>query len=175
MSLLTATHCELGTDDIILQGKGGSPDVTLTINRRVRDGYDHTIMYVSSTQVPGYNFTQFATVDLSHKFDFGQDVFIIGNPYSFSELFRKGYVAGAKSYSSNLGNDITEILIDMNVGGGDSGAAVFDVNGNILGVVGGIEIQGTADISDQYKMSYMLALNFTDEQIKEAVSYGGKK
>jgi hypothetical protein len=174
-ALLTATHCELGTDEIALQGKGGKPDVDLKIDGRIRDGYDHTILLISPTYLAGYKFTTFAAVDLLHKFDFGQDVFFIGNPRGFSELFRKGYVAGSATYTSALGENVPEILIDINVGHGDSGAAIFDSNGAVIGVVAGIEVHGTADEGSQYKMPYALALNFTDGQIKEAVAYGTTK
>jgi len=169
-ALLTATHCELPSDQLMLQGKGSNPDITVTIDKQIRDGSDHTILLIS-----GYKFPSFVPVDLEHKFDFGQDVFFIGNPRGFSELFRKGYVAGSATYTSALGENVPEILIDINVGHGDSGAAIFDSNGAVIGVVAGIEVHGTADEGSQYKMPYALALNFTDGQIKEAVAYGTTK
>jgi hypothetical protein len=175
LALLTATHCELGTDEITLQGKGGSPDVDLKIDRRVRDGYDHTILYVSPTYLAGYTFTNVATVEPDYRAALGQGVFVIGNPHGFSEIFRKGYIAGAESYD-NGGESIPEILVDIHVGPGDSGAAIFDEFGNVIGVVAGIEVHGdAADVADQYRMPYALSLNFTVGQLKEAASYGAKK
>ena len=174
-ALLTATHCELGTDEITLHGKGGAPDVDLKIDGRIRDGYDHTILLISPIYLAGYKFTAIANVDLEHKFDIGQDVFIIGNPRGFSELFRKGYVSGSDTYTSALVESVPEILVDINVGPGDSGAAIFNENGVVIGVISGIEVHGTVDAGNQYKMPYALALNFTAGQIQEAVSYGVKK
>ncbi len=175
LALLTATHCELGTDEIVIQGKDGAPDVDLKIERVVRDNYDHTIMYVSPIALAGYVFPAFASVDLAHKFGRGDDVFLIGNPHGFSNIFRKGYVSGSTLCDGLNQESIPEILIDVNVGEGDSGAGIFDSNGVLIGVVTGIEVHGAADESTAYKMPYALVLNFTPGQIQEAASYGVKK
>ena len=131
---VTAAHCELGTDEIVLQGKDDAPDVDLKIERAVRDGYDHTIMYVSPIDLAGYVFPFFAPVDLVHKFVRGEDVFLIGNPHGFSNIFRKGYVAGYTLCDGLNQESIPEILIDVRVGEGDSGAGIFDGNGNLIGL-----------------------------------------
>ena len=134
LALLTATHCELGTDEIVLQGKDGAPDVDLKIERVVRDGYDHTIMYVSPIALAGYVFPAFASVDLAHKFGRGDDVFLIGNPHGFSNIFRKGYVSGATLCDGLNQESIPEILIDVNVGEGDSVRASLTAMACLLGL-----------------------------------------
>ena len=174
-ALLTATHCELGTDEISLQGKDGAPDVSLKIDRTIRDGYDHTIFLVSPTYLAGYKFTDFAPIALSHKFYRGDDIFLIGNPRGFSSLLRKGYISGSTTCDSLSTESIPEILMGIDVGHGDSGAGIFDDNGNLIGVVAGIEVHGTVDDGTQYKVPYALILNFTDGQLQEAASYGVKK
>lgn len=173
-ALLTATHCELGTGEITLQGKDDAPDTKLKVDREIRDDADHTILFVSSVDQSGFVFPAFASVDVSHKFGFGQDIFFIGNPHGFSNVFRKGYVAGHTVCTTPLGDSIPEILLETHVGEGDSGAGIFDETGTLIGVVAGIEVHGVGEPSE-FRMPYILALDFTAVQIKDALSYGAKK
>jgi hypothetical protein len=170
-ALLTATHCELPSNQLTLQGKGNNPDITVIIDKQIRDGSDHTILLIS-----GYKFLSYALVDLEHKFDFGQDVFIIGNPHGFSNVFRRGYVAGSSSFSGFTEGIIPEVLLEIHTGEGDSGAAMFDANGTVIGLIDGNDIHGNSlDDPQRFVMSYALVFTLTPDQIKEAVAYSTVK
>lgn len=58
----------------------------------------------------------------------GATVYYWGNPVGLPDVYRRGYVAGY-----NQGR----ILVDIEIGQGDSGAAVFDEHGRVVGVVSG--------------------------------------
>lgn len=57
----------------------------------------------------------------------GDAVFVFGNPAGQRDVFRRGYVVDAG----------TALAIDMRVGQGDSGAAVFNERGQVVGIVTG--------------------------------------
>jgi hypothetical protein len=55
-------------------------------------------------------------------------VYYWGNPLGMPDIVRYGYIAGFLN---------GQILVDVEVGKGDSGAAVFDRDGRVIGVVSG--------------------------------------
>lgn len=58
----------------------------------------------------------------------GDELFFVGNPGEGRRLLRRGYVSGFQ---------LGWIVVDINVGKGDSGSAVFNDRGQIVGVVSG--------------------------------------
>src|SRR5690348_5645490 len=78
-ALLTATHCELGTDEVSVDDK--DPVKIIGI---VRDGMDHTIYTVDMT------FADYTTVSFRSP-EVGEDVYMFGNPKGIEDVFRKGY------------------------------------------------------------------------------------
>jgi len=58
----------------------------------------------------------------------GDPIYYWGNPSGMPDIVRYGYIAGFLN---------GQILVDVEVGKGDSGAAVFDRYGRVIGVVSG--------------------------------------
>lgn len=58
----------------------------------------------------------------------GDPIYYWGNPSGMPDIVRYGYIAGFID---------GRILVDVEVGKGDSGAAVFDRDGRVIGVVSG--------------------------------------
>jgi len=58
----------------------------------------------------------------------GDPIYYWGNPSGMPDIVRYGYIAGFLD---------GQILVDVEVGKGDSGAAVFDRDGRVIGVVSG--------------------------------------
>ena len=157
-ALLTAAHCELGVDDIAVD----NPDHAIKIVRVVRDGADHTIYYLDTT------FATFAPINTATP-GIGDDVFMIAGPAEFTNVFRRGYVA--KVVVDMFDNQVL-LLYDLNGFHGDSGAGLFNDNGELTGVLtAGLVLDKTSEkTTDEMSAKFMtgLALRFTPAQLLEA-------
>ncbi len=72
----------------------------------------------------------------SEKLVQGQDVFIIGNPASLPNSVSKGVVSYLNRSISTDGYIYQDVIqTDTSVNGGNSGGGMFDVNGNLVGIV----------------------------------------
>lgn len=167
-ALLTATHCELSTDALFIQGEDGQAVRELSVIKRIRDGNDHTIMFVS-----GGTFPSFSAVEFDYQFQIGENIFIIGNPATFKQLVRKGCIAGLGQgeSSSIMDQPLLEVFLDLRVGEGDSGAAVYNNIGKVIGVVTGIEVRGSTEKGSEYSIPFSLHIMFTVDQLKEAATF----
>lgn len=120
-ALLTATHCELGSDKVIVDGS------EYLIAQRIRDENDHTI-YV----LPAANFTdtlQFANREPVE----GERVRAWGYPGGRPDIvYKEGSFTGVEQ---TLFDDDAGWKFVLPVFGGDSGAAILDDEGKILSVV----------------------------------------
>lgn len=110
-AILTATHCF----DAQLEG--------LTVARRIDDGDDHTLLVVAQTFKARAEFAPMPKL--------GARIHITANPGELRGIYAAGVVAG--SYKGDT-------LLEMPIFYGDSGAAVFDGNGRIVGMVSGIRV-----------------------------------
>lgn len=155
-ALLTASHCEMPDDELLIQE--GSIDTQIV--GRLRDGSDHTIYLVTAT------FENYALVNQSDRLEQSEEVFLFGNPGDWHDIYRRGYVAGRYR---------NEILFDFPVFHGDSGAAVFNASGEIVGVLTGQQRQQTDDESDNIKLAFSFRLSFSDAQLAQAKSFTPKQ
>lgn len=185
-ALLTDSHCEQPSDTLyvldhfptkkaVAQSDEGAPDskwqiksyygdgpgntTKATIVKIIRDGGDHSIYLVS-----GITFDSYSNIELDHTFTMGENVFMIGNPKSLTDIYRQGYYAGLYD------GFVTKYLVfDMLVDHGDSGASVFDKKtGNIVTTISGKDDEGKV-----LELSYKFT--FTKEQINAAVNFDPKK
>lgn len=151
-ALLTATHCENPTDDLEVDHH------PLQIMKRLRDGNDHTIYIMANTFFP-------VTVNVDEtELSEGDDVFIIGNPTGYRKILRKGTFSGIyyADEPAEDGQDHRELIYDLNIGVGDSGAAVFDSKGDVTGVISMMVSK------DGFRLSQCFPLAFTQAQLDEA-------
>lgn len=140
-TILTATHC-LNPGDKSFKFDGEIAGIV----KRFDDGNDHTLLLTDMTA------TYFAVFGSPPKQ--GDDIFYWGNPRSLpGDILRRGYIAGY---------DRDATVYDVHGLFGDSGAAIFDKNGKIIGVISYI----TQDETFSMMGSYPLA--FTREQVIEA-------
>jgi hypothetical protein len=147
-SLLTATHCELGTDLLFIDANA-TPTKILTI---LRDGHDHSIFIVS-----GF-FTDYVPLDREAILEPGDSYFMWGNPESLRNNLRVGHFTGADAATKALP---VKLLFDFRAYPGDSGAGIFDAKGNLIGVLTGTLYDGK--ILD---MPFAFPLAFTKEQLQ---------
>lgn len=142
-ALLTATHCELPTDVLSIRYQNRPA----TIVARIRDGNDHTIYLLKNV-----TFLDYVDVSLSDPLEQGEEVCVWGNPGTWSDQFRKGYVTGIKKVGTSLGAFLSGeppeppmILFDLPAWRGDSGSAILNSDGKVIAVLSTGEIQSIKD------------------------------
>jgi hypothetical protein len=160
-ALLTASHCEVSSDEILVDNKNAN------VAGILRDGADHSIVYVDIT------FPQWAVI--SEELPCVADhVFIFGNPGDVQDVYREGYVASIKSGEVvPFGKLEMVVYFDLNGFRGDSGAAVFDKKGEIVGVVSTLVVQFQPYEKENVQMKLMggLIFQFTPEQLLATASW----
>lgn len=117
--ILTASHC---FDSGVLLTVNNEPVTVITYRT---DGADHTLLVVDK------QFKAWAKVSKSPLAQ-GDKVFMHGNPRGGRDFFRRGYVVSVADV----------LLLDMPVGEGDSGAALFNEKGEVIGMLSGYAVSG---------------------------------
>jgi hypothetical protein len=150
--LLTASHCEAPTEDITVDGQDAK------IDHIVRDGLDHSLLFLT-----GITFEDIATVDVGTFGMIGDEIAIVGQPADFLFLFRRGTVAGLED---NGKTKPPLLFYDFNGFFGDSGAAVFNKDHKIIGIISIIRERH----QDTYQIKIMggYPLMFTQAQMDDA-------
>lgn len=143
--VMTAKHCiERGTDGLIIGGR------TVVVTNVEEDKYDAVILTTD------LYFTHIAKFGPRPKQ--GHVVFSHGNPSSTPDILLVGRVAGwVHSYFG-----IPDVmLLDRNDWYGCSGAAVFDTDGRIVGIVNALFPWP----NDGWRLTAVYPLTFTKEQL----------
>lgn len=170
-AILTATHCEQTTDVINIRGI----EKPANILGRVRDSFDHSILYVDAT------FEDYATVLTGAPLTPGTDVFVWGSPSNWYQLLRKGYIAGidrdngALSFFNISRPDI--YLFDFQAYPGDSGAAIYNNDGQIVAVISMVadrEIHAPNGYTVRIQLTCAFAFGFTAETWESARKWSSR-
>jgi hypothetical protein len=164
-AILTATHCELPTDELHIRGFAAP----VSILGRVRDKFDHSILYVDAT------FTDYVTVSSNDTLPIGTDVFVWGSPSNWFQILRKGYVAGIDHDDNPLFQTRPDfILFDFQAYPGDSGAAIFNDAGQIVAVVSMVterEVKGQSGIAARIQFTVAIPFGFTPQTWEAACKW----
>lgn len=166
-ALLTASHCEEPTDALYIRGIADNP---VEIVGKIRDEQDHTIYLLK-----GVTFADYVEV-APDKFEQGENVFTFGNPGKWQDIYQRGYVVGIlvdNSMEAALGGgDPDELLFDLQVFPGQSGAGVFSPEGKLIAVISSDRIQ----VKDEEGIAFGSAfrLNFKSEDIARALSFSAE-
>jgi S1-C subfamily serine protease len=113
--ILTATHCIRVGVPLRIDGK----EVDYTVQQN--DGRDHVVLTVTEIR------KVYARIGEAPKT--GDIVFIWGQPLGLENILRYGRVAGKRG---------RDYLFDINAIQGDSGAAIFNRRGEIVGIVSAV-------------------------------------
>ena len=76
------------------------------------------------------------TIGDSDKVQVGDEIFVIGAPYGISQTLSVGHLSGRHRMPSNESTTSVEFLqTDAAINTGNSGGPMFDIDGNIIGIV----------------------------------------
>jgi len=80
-----------------------------------------------------------ATLGDSDKMEVGDQVFVIGAPYGISQTLSVGHLSGRHRLNTNNQSSAVEFLqTDAAINTGNSGGPMFDMQGNVIGIVSSI-------------------------------------
>jgi hypothetical protein len=151
-ALLTAQHCDLAGATVRLDGSKEDHQIV----EKEYDGHDHMILIVD-----GVYFDD--KIDYHpHQVTQGQQVYFWGNPQGIHDQYREGIATGMVAFDGDeLVHDGTPVqLFMMDTQPGDSGSAIFNTDGDLVGIV-------TYGVFDgMFAGSY--SLNFSKQQIQRA-------
>jgi V8-like Glu-specific endopeptidase len=156
-ALLTATHCELPSEVLYIRHIGQAD-----ISARIRDDQDHTILLLK-----GVTFADYVSVDQT-SINVTDDIFTIGNPGEWEDVFQKGYVAGLLVSET----DIPVVLIDIQAFPGESGAGIFNTDGVLVDVLSGDKHQTHDGMTIDLGAAYLLA--FKPEDLARAKTFSAE-
>lgn len=142
--ILSARHCfAVAAGKFKVNGVEGAYKVIAA------DGRDHVLVRVTQPQL------RVARMSLD-KPKQGDVIRVWGNPNGLEDVFRVGRVAHVAKDGA--------LVIDGNLYRGDSGAALFNKRGRIVGVVSGMVQR------ESFRVGICFPLTFTDKQWREALT-----
>lgn len=97
----------------------------------------------------------------------GQDVCAIGNPSNLEKTMTRGIISGLNRYSDSNGYALSSIQVDAAINPGNSGGGLFDMYGNVVGIV-------NAKIVSTYSENLGLAITINEAKpvISDLLTYG---
>jgi len=157
-AILTAAHCfEKGTE---ILGVNAYP--AHEVGKRIADNNEHVIFFVNVT------FARWAELRAGARMIAGQRVRMIGHPKGVLwSIHREGVVGGDVVFDDCTTfipgrKQCVVTLFDMNTAKGDSGAAIFDEAGRIVGVN-----TGWRNFGGDWLMRVALPLQFNARQLEQ--------
>lgn len=114
----------------------------------------------------------YATLGDSDALKVGQDVCAIGNPgitgdIMFEHTMTKGIVSGLNRVSLSEGYSLSLIQTDTAINSGNSGGGLFDMYGNVIGVV------NSKIITENYEgIGFALTINEAKPIMEDLLNYG---
>lgn len=149
-TLLTAAHCDSPSGVVMVDGE------LAVITGKVFDGNDHELMIVDKTF---RHFARFAET----KVKIGQRVWIRGNPKGIPNMLREGIFSGSFKVTAPVPGIMDGVyfihMYNLNSTGGDSGAAVFNNNGEIVDVV------SVSYLDENFHLMGAFELNFKETDL----------
>ncbi len=113
-----------------------------------------------------------ATIGDSDTLKVGQDVCALGNPgvtgdVMFEHTLTKGIISGLNRVSLSEGYSLSLIQTDTAINSGNSGGGLFDMYGNVIGVV------NSKIVTDTYEgIGFALTINEAKPIMEDLLSYG---
>ena len=135
--VLTAAHVVQTADAALVEFSDGQDSIARVIASDVRSD----VALLQLQQLP--KGIAPATLGDSDKVEVGDQIFVIGAPYGISQTLTAGHVSGRRQLDKEgESHPYLEFLqTDAAVNGGNSGSPMFDMNGQVVGIVSTIMSQ----------------------------------
>ena len=103
----------------------------------------------------------------SDKLRLGDDVIAIGNPLGFETSISKGIISGLNRQVDSDRRALTSIQTDTPINSGNSGGALFNTYGEVVGVVNEKLVAGYAE-----NMGFAITINEAKDVIEDLIDQG---
>lgn len=103
----------------------------------------------------------------SDKLHVGDDCFAIGNPFGLETSVSKGIISGLKRQISTANHALTSIQTDAAINSGNSGGALFNGYGEVIGVVNEKYVSSYAE-----SLGFAITINDAKGVIEDLISKG---
>ena len=129
--ILTAAHMVQSADVASVEFPDGPEIIARVISSDVRSD----VALLQLKQVP--TGIAPATLGDSNKLEVGDEIFVVGAPYGISQTLTAGHLSGRHCLNSNdeSSTSVEFLQTDAAVNGGSSGSPVFNLNGEVVGIV----------------------------------------
>lgn len=101
----------------------------------------------------------------------GQEVCVIGNPSGLSKSLSSGIVSGLNRFANDEGYELSSIQTDAAINPGNSGGGLFDMYGNLVGVVNSKLISMSSGTSIE-NLGFAITINEAKPIISDLINYG---
>lgn len=105
----------------------------------------------------------------SDSLEIGQDVAAIGNPASLDKSLTRGIISGLNRYSSDQGYVLSSIQTDAAINPGNSGGGLFDMYGNVIGIVNSKLVASDSSIEN---LGFAITINEAKPVISDLINFG---
>ena len=131
--ILTAAHVVQTADVAVVEFADGQAIIAHVIGSDVQSD----VALLQLEQMP--NGVTPAPLGDSDKVEVGDQIFAIGAPYGIGQTLSVGHLSGRHRLNSNSPNASVEFLqTDAAINTGNSGGPMFDMQGNVIGIVSSI-------------------------------------
>ncbi len=98
----------------------------------------------------------------------GQQVCAIGNPSNLEKTMTTGIISGLNRYYDKASNyELSSIQTDTAINPGNSGGGLFDMYGNVIGIVNAKIVSDTAE-----NLGFAITINEAKPVISDLINYG---
>lgn len=105
----------------------------------------------------------------SDSLNIGQQVCAIGNPAGLSKTLTGGYISGLNRYTSDKGYVLSSVQTDAAINPGNSGGGLFDMYGNVIGIVNSKIVASDSSIEN---LGFAITINEAKPIISDLINYG---
>lgn len=107
----------------------------------------------------------------SSSLNVGQEVCVLGNPSGLSKSLSNGIVSGLNRYASEKGYELSSIQTDAAINPGNSGGGLFDMYGNLVGVVNSKLVSLSSETSIE-NLGFAITINEAKPIISDLINFG---
>ena len=116
---------------------------------------------------------EYATLGDSDTVRVGQDICVLGNPKQLLNSLTKGIVSGlGRASASNSAYGTSTIQIDAAINSGNSGGGLFDMYGNVIGIIDYKLVSNTSASIDNIGFA-ITCLLYTSKMLMDGMSEYG--
>ena len=113
-----------------------------------------------------------AALGNSDTLQVGQEVCAIGNPAGLSKTITNGIISGLnRYYSTEVGYELSSIQTNAAINPGNSGGGLFDLYGNVIGIVNS-KLVSTSTSTSIENLGFAITINEAKPVISDLINYG---